>query len=116
MTRSRFVVSLIVSFICLTPLFAPAATQRPMVESVRPGDTVVLQPTPTADAATTLRDEATTGKSVVTIVSEGFEAGFPSTWSVLFGNDVEAWWDLSSYRAASGSYSTYCAAGGSASG
>jgi immune inhibitor A len=50
------------------------------------------------------------GGSTVTIYQDGFEGGFPGPWSVS-GSTT---WGRSTYRAATGTASAWCAAGGSA--
>jgi clostripain len=48
-----------------------------------------------------------------TIMSDGFEGAFPGVWSIYYGG-TEAYWGKDSYRSYTGSYSAFCAKGGSA--
>jgi uncharacterized repeat protein (TIGR01451 family) len=55
--------------------------------------------------------------ATATIFSDGFEGAFPGAWAVydqggLSGTGIGTQWGRSSYRKASGSFSAYCAAGG----
>jgi len=48
------------------------------------------------------------------ILSDGFEGSFPGAWQLyVTGTESTTWWGRSSYRKASGSYSAWCAGGGS---
>lgn len=58
----------------------------------------------------------TPGALATTLLSEGFESTWPAgPWSVWYftGNQSNATWGRTSYRKSTGSYSIWCAAGGS---
>ncbi|MFI5166693.1 MAG: BACON domain-containing protein [Thermoanaerobaculales bacterium] len=54
------------------------------------------------------------GGSTVTIFSDNFEGAFPGSWQLYFSTGTESTtvWGKSSYRAAGGSHSAWCAGGG----
>ena len=58
----------------------------------------------------------TPGMLSTTLLNEGFESSFPGgAWSLTFfsGNQSNATWGRTTYRKSTGSYSLWCAAGGS---
>ncbi|TAM44893.1 MAG: M6 family metalloprotease domain-containing protein [Acidobacteria bacterium] len=88
---------------------AVAFSLQPNTGAARTGTLTVAKQT-----VTVTQSAAVSTGSTVTVFSDDFEGPFPGNWHLYYSTGTESTtlWGRSSYRAASGSHSAWCAGGG----